>query len=75
MFVSRKQGFLPNDGDNALWQELKLERFTALLLRGWLPHIRRELELKSLLSRRYALYCTCSVLSAWGRWRPFSQRV
>ncbi len=38
-----------NDGDDALWQELKQERFTTPLLRGWLPHVRKELEIKSLL--------------------------
>jgi hypothetical protein len=64
MFVCRQQGFLPNDSDDALWQELKQERFTTPLLRSWLPCIRTELELKSLLSRCYTLDCTCSVLTA-----------
>ena len=34
------------------------------MLRGWLPHIRKEFELKSLLSRCYTLDCTCCVLTA-----------
>ena len=29
LFTSRQQGFLPNDSDDALWQELKQERFTT----------------------------------------------
>jgi hypothetical protein len=63
LFTSRQQGFLPNDSDDALWQELKQERFTTLLLRGWLPHIRKELEIKSLLSRCHTLDCTCCILT------------
>ena len=47
-----------------LWQELKQERFTTPLLRGWLPHIRKELELKSLLTRCHTLDCTCCILAA-----------
>ena len=44
LFTCRQPGFLPNDSDDALWQELKQERFTTPLLRSWLPHIRKELE-------------------------------
>jgi hypothetical protein len=64
LFTCRQQGFLSNDSDDALWQELKQERFTTPMLRGWLPYIRKELELKSLLSRCYTLDCTCCVLTA-----------
>jgi hypothetical protein len=64
LFTCRQQGFLPNDSDDALWQELKQERFTTPLLRGWLPHVRKELELKSLLTRCYTLDCTCCILTA-----------
>jgi hypothetical protein len=39
LFTCRQQGFLPNDSGDALWQELKQERFTTPMLRGWLPHI------------------------------------
>jgi hypothetical protein len=63
LFTCRQQGFLPNDRDDALWQELKQERFTTPLLRGWLPHIRKELELKSLFTRCYTLDCTCCILT------------
>jgi hypothetical protein len=63
LFTCRQQGFLPNDSDDALWQELKQERFTTPLLRGWLPYIRKELELKSLLARCHTLDCTCCVLA------------
>jgi hypothetical protein len=41
LFTCRQQGFLPNDSDDALWQELKQERFTTPLLRGWLPYARK----------------------------------
>ena len=64
LFTCRQQGFLPNDSDDALWQELKQERFTTPLLRGWLPYVRKELELKSLLSRCHTLDCTCCILTA-----------
>jgi hypothetical protein len=64
MFVCRSQGLLINDSDEALWQELRQERFTTPLLRGWLPHIGKELENLNLLTRCYALDCTCCVLTA-----------
>ena len=64
LFTCRQQGFLPNDSDDALWQELKQERFTTPLLRGWLPYVRKELEIKSLLSRCHTLDCTCCILTA-----------
>ncbi|MFI5459167.1 MAG: hypothetical protein ACHRXM_27375 [Isosphaerales bacterium] len=64
LFICRQQGFLPNDSDDALWQELKQERFTTPLLRGWLPHVRKELEIKNLLTRCHTLECTCCILTA-----------
>jgi hypothetical protein len=64
LFTCRQDGFLPNDSDDALWQELKQERFTTPLLRGWLPYIRKQLELSEWLSRCYTFDCTCSVLTA-----------
>src|SRR5580692_10378383 len=64
LFTCRQQGFLPNDSDDALWQELKQERFTTPLLRGWLPYVREALELRSLLSRCYTLDCSCCILTA-----------
>jgi hypothetical protein len=64
IFTCRQQGFLPNDSDDALWQEFKQERFTTPLLRGWLPYVRKELELKSLLVRCHTLDCTCGILTA-----------
>ena len=63
LFTCRQKGFLPYDSDDALWQELKQERFTTPLLRGWLPYVRKELELKCLLSRCYTLDCTCCILT------------
>jgi hypothetical protein len=35
LLVCRQLGFLTNDSDEALWQEIKQERFTTPLLRGW----------------------------------------
>jgi hypothetical protein len=64
LLTCRQPGFLPNDSDDALWQELKLERFNTPLLRGWLPYIRKELELNGLLSRCHTLECTCCMLTA-----------
>src|SRR5262249_30106689 len=64
LFTCRQQGFLPNDSDDALWQELKRERFTTPLLRGWLPYIRKELEIKNLLTHCHTLDCTCCILTA-----------
>ncbi len=64
LFTCRQQGFMANDSDEALWQELKQERFTTPLLRGWLPYVRKELELKSLLTHCYTVDCTCCILTA-----------
>jgi hypothetical protein len=64
LFTCRQTGFLPNDSDDALWQELRQERFTTPLLRGWLLYVRKELELKSQLARCHTLECTCCILTA-----------
>jgi len=64
LFTCRQQGFLPNDSDDAVWQELKQERFTTPLLRGWLPYVRKELELMNLLAGCHTLDCTCCILTA-----------
>ncbi len=64
LFTCRQQGFLANDSDDALWQELKQDRFATPLLRGWLPYVRKELEFKSLLTRCHTLDCTCCILTA-----------
>jgi hypothetical protein len=64
LFVCRQHGLPINDSDEALWQELKHERFTTPLFRGWLPHVRKELETSDLLTRCYTLDCSCCVLTA-----------
>ena len=64
LFTCRQPGFLANGSDDALWQELKQERFTTPLLRSWLPHVRKELETKNLLIPCATLDCTCCVLTA-----------
>jgi hypothetical protein len=64
IFTTRQPGFLLDDGDDALWQELKQERFTTPLLRSWLPHIRKELEIKNLLQCCHTFDCHACVLSA-----------
>jgi hypothetical protein len=64
IFTARQPGFLLDDGDDALWQELKQERFTTPLLRSWLPHVRKELEIRNLLQRCHAFDCHASVLTA-----------
>jgi hypothetical protein len=64
IFTCRQPGFLLDDGDDSLWQELKQERFTTPLLRGWLPHVRKELEIKNLLQRCHTFDCNACVLTA-----------
>jgi hypothetical protein len=39
-------------------------RFATALLRGWLPHIRKELQTMNLLSCCYALDRSCCLLTA-----------
>jgi hypothetical protein len=61
LFTCRQQGFLQNDSDDALWQELKQERFTTPLLRRWLPYVRKgagaqEPALPLLHARLHLLY-------------------
>jgi hypothetical protein len=58
LFTCRQRGFLANDSDDALWQELKQERFTTPLFRGWLPYVP-----KGLLTRCYTLDCTCCIMT------------
>jgi len=64
IFTCRQPGFLLDDGDDALWQELKQERFTTPLLRAWLPYIRGELVIRNLLDCCDTLDCTCCILTA-----------
>jgi hypothetical protein len=64
IFATRQPGFLLDDGDDALWQELKQERFTTPLLRSWIPHVRKELKIKNLLQRCHAFDCHARVLTA-----------
>jgi hypothetical protein len=64
IFTTRQPGFLLDDDDDALWQELKQERFTTPLLRSWLPHVRKELEARNLLQRCHTFDCHACVLSA-----------
>ena len=64
IFTSRQPGFLLDDSDDALWLELKQERFTTPLLRSWLPHVRKELEIKNLLQRCHTFDCHACVLTA-----------
>ena len=64
IFTCRQPGFLLDDGDDALWQELKQEKFTTPLLRSWLPHVRKELEIKNLLQCCHTFDCHACVLSA-----------
>ena len=49
IFVSRNPAFLLVASDEALWRELKSERFTTPLLREWMPHVRAELVRRHLL--------------------------
>lgn len=42
-FVAKSRGLLMNDSDEALWQELKHERFETPLLRSWVPYIKQQL--------------------------------
>ena len=64
IFTCRQPGFLLDDGDEALWQELKQEQFTTPLLRSWLPHVRKELETRNLLQRCHSFDCHAWVLTA-----------
>jgi hypothetical protein len=54
LFVSRNPAFLLVASDEALWRELKSERFTTPLLRDWMPYIRRELERRHLIVECHA---------------------
>ena len=64
LFVCQKAGFLVNNDDETLWAELKNERFTTPLLRGWLPYLREELKARGLLRHCYTLDCDCMMLTA-----------
>ena len=64
IFTCRQPGFLLDDSDDALWLELKQERFTTPLLRSRFPHVRMELEARNLLQRCHTLDCHACVLTA-----------
>jgi hypothetical protein len=64
IFTCRQPGFLLDGSDDALWRELKDDRFTTPLLRSWIPRIRKELETENLLVRCDTFDCNCCVLTA-----------
>jgi hypothetical protein len=64
IFVATVPGLMLEDGDEALWAELKHPRYTTPLLRAWLPYLRRELAQARLLLPLACLDCRCMGLTA-----------
>jgi hypothetical protein len=64
IFVSTAPGLMLEDGDEALWAELKHPRYTTPLLRAWLPYLRQELAQARLLRPLACLDCRCMGLTA-----------
>ncbi len=62
LFVARKPGLLFDEGETALWQELKDERFTTPLLRSWMPFVRQELIMRDRLTACKCFGCSCLIL-------------
>ena len=60
IFVSRVQGLILANSDEALWRELKDERYTTPLLRSWMPYVREELVRRELLEK-----CVCKRCDVW----------
>jgi hypothetical protein len=54
LFVSRNPSFLLVASDEALYRELKSERFTTPLIREWIPYIRKQLATKHMIDE-----CRC----------------
>lgn len=64
IFTARRPGLMLVDTDAALWAELKAERYSTPLLRGWLPYLRTELTDRELLEPCETLGCNCCMLVA-----------
>jgi hypothetical protein len=49
--VSKSKSFFLHETDEALWQQLRSERFTTPILKHWTPAIRQQLHKRGLLTK------------------------
>jgi len=62
--ISKKKGLLTCMDEASVWRELRSERFTTPLLRGWSPYIVDELKDRELLLRLEGFGCDAGLLAA-----------
>lgn len=61
--VSRFEGLMPAVSEEALWQELRSERYTTPLLKRWLPWLQGRLIQENLLRPLDCFQCQAACLS------------
>jgi len=62
--VAKTPGLMPVLSESAVWTELRSERFTTPLLRGWVPWLMQELEDKEQIVRLHCFGCDAGLLTA-----------
>jgi hypothetical protein len=62
--ISKRKGLLTSLDEASVWRELRSERFTTPLLRGWAPYIVDELKDRDLLRRLDGFGCDAGLLTA-----------
>jgi hypothetical protein len=61
--VAKHKGLLPAVSDEALWQELRSERYTTPLLRSWVPWLREQMVEEGHLQPLQCFQCQASCVS------------
>jgi hypothetical protein len=62
--ISKRKGLLTSLDEASVWRELRSDRFTTPLLRGWSPYIVDELKDRQLLVRLDGFGCEAGLLTA-----------
>ncbi len=58
--VAKHKGLLPAVSDEALWQELRSERYTTPILRSWTPWLREQMVEEGHLQPLQCFQCEAS---------------
>jgi hypothetical protein len=61
--VAKHKGLLPAVSDEAMWQELRSERYTTPLLRAWMPWLREQMVEEGYLHTLHCFQCEASCVN------------
>ena len=61
--VAKHKGLLAALSDEALWQELRSERYTTPLLRSWVPWLREQMVEEQFLQKLHCFQCEAACVN------------